>query len=147
MRYTINQRNDGEDELILNYREMNPEVEAAMAFMEKNRKKLMGRIGTESVMFSPEEILYIEKVDDKTFAYTKDRVIQLDMSLSTVELILDDVRYFRCSKSMIVNVDKVERLKSLPSNRIDATMVGGEHIMISRTYASDFRKLLREGSR
>ena len=146
MRYIMNQRNDGEDELILNYREMNPEVEAAIAFMEKNRKKMMGRIGTESVMFSPEEILYIEKVDDKTFAYTKDRVIQLDMPLSTVELILNDVRYFRCSKSMIVNVDKVERLKSLPSNRIDATMVGGEHIIISRTYASDFRKLLREGS-
>ncbi|MGN0341621.1 MAG: LytTR family DNA-binding domain-containing protein [Roseburia sp.] len=147
MRYTVNRRSEGEDELILNYREMTPEVEAVIAFMEKNRKKLMGRIGSESIIFSPEEILYIEKVDEKTFAYTRDRVIQLDMSLAMVELILDDVRYFRCSKSMIVNVDKVERLKSLPSNRIDATMAGGEHIMISRTYASDFRKLLREGSR
>ena len=41
MRYTINQRNDGEDELILNYRELNPEVEAVLTFMEKNQKKLL----------------------------------------------------------------------------------------------------------
>ena len=53
------------------------------------------------------------------------------------------LRYFRCSKSMIINVNKVEMLKSMPSNRIDATLVSGEHIIISRTYASDFRKLLK----
>ena len=44
---------------------------------------------------------------------------------------------------MIINIDKVERLKSLSSNRIDATMEGGEHILISRTYASEFRRILK----
>ena len=44
---------------------------------------------------------------------------------------------------MIVNVGKVERLRSLPSNRIDATLASGEHIIISRTYAADFRRLLK----
>ena len=72
-----------------------------------------------------------------------DKVIQLDLSLVTAELILDDEKYFRCSKSMIVNVGKVERLRSMPSNRIDATLASGEHIIISRTYAADFRRLLK----
>lgn len=40
MRYIVNQIQDGEDELILNYRQMNSEVEAAIAFMEKIRKSL-----------------------------------------------------------------------------------------------------------
>ena len=44
---------------------------------------------------------------------------------------------------MIINVGKVRALKSLSSNRIDATMEGGEHIMISRRYAVDFRRLLK----
>ncbi len=143
MRYTINQIREGEDELILNYRQLNPEVEKVIAFMDRNQKKMIGRVDGETILFSPEEILYIEKVDGRTFAYTVDRVVQVDLSLSTAELILEDVSFFRCSKSMIVNVNKVEKLKSLPSNRIDATMKGGEHIMISRTYASEFRRLLK----
>lgn len=143
MKYIINQRNEGENELILNYSQSDAEVEEVLAFMEKKQKKLMGKVDGEKVIFFPEEILYIEKVDDRTYAYTLEQVIQLDISLATAEAILDRVHFFRCSKSMILHVNKVERLKSLPSNRIDATMQGGEHILISRTYASDFRKLLR----
>ena len=143
MRYTVNQIRSGDDELILNYKQINAEVEAVLAFMEKHQKKLVGKSEGETIIFSPQEILYIEKVDEKTFACTMDKVIQLDVSLATAELILDDESYFRCSKSMIVNVNKVEKLKSMPSNRIDATLVSGEHIIISLTYASDFRRLLK----
>ncbi len=143
MKYTVNRIMSGEDELILNYRESNPEVENVLAFMEKNRKKLYGKADGEVIIFPPADVLYIEKVDERTFAYTSDKVIQLDISLSSAELVLDDISFFRCSKSMILNVDKVERLKSLPSNRIDATLVNGEHIIISRTYASEFRALLK----
>lgn len=143
MRYIIHQRNDGEDELILNYQQLNPEVEAVFDFMEKNQQRLSGKKNGETILFSPEEILYVEKVDDKTFAYTADNELQLDMSLYSVELMLNDERYFRCSKSMIVNVSKVKRLKSMSSNRIDATLENGEHIIISRTYASEFRRLLK----
>ena len=143
MRYTINQINKGEDELILNYKEKNPEVDAVLLFMDKRQRKLIGRKNDETIVFTPEEILYVEKVDNKTFVYTDDNEIQVDMSLYSIELFLDDESYFRCSKSMIINVNKVEKLKSMPSNRIDATLVSGEHIIISRTYASDFRKLLK----
>ena len=143
MRYTINQINDGVDELILNYQQINSEVEAVLVFMEKHQKKLMGKVNGETVLFSPQDILYVEKVDDRTFAYTADNEIQMDMSLYSIELLLNDECYFRCSKSMIINVNKVERLKSMSSNRIDATLINGEHIVISRTYASEFRKLLK----
>ena len=143
MRFSVCQISEGEDELILKYRQMSSEVEEVLAFMERHEKKLVGKIDGETIIFQPEEILYIEKVDDKTFAYTLEHVIQMDVSLSMAEMILDDERFFRCSKSMIINVNRVERLKSLPSNRIDATLQSGEHIIISRTYASDFRKLLR----
>ena len=143
MHYQINKTNCQEAELILNYKELDPEVEAAIAFMEKSQKRLIGKKEGQVIVFSHEEVLYFEKVDDKTFAYTDNNVIQVDMSLYSIEVMLDDDRYFRCSKSMIVNVSKVSKLKSLPSNRIDVTLTNGEHIIISRTYASNFRKLLK----
>ena len=77
MRYTINKINKGEDELILNYKEKNPEVEAVLLFMDKRQRKLIGRKNDETIVFTPEEILYIEKVDNKTFVYTDDNEIQV----------------------------------------------------------------------
>ena len=95
MRYTINKINKGEDELILNYKEKNPEVEAVLLFMDKRQRKLIGRKNDETIVFTPEEILYIEKVDNKTFVYTDDNEIQVEMSLYSIELFLDDESYFR----------------------------------------------------
>ncbi len=143
MKYSANQITQGEDELILNYQEINSEVDAILSFMGKRGRKIQGKVDQSTIMLSPDEILYVEKVDEKTFAYTDQQIVQLDLSLSNLELFLNDIKFFRCSKSMIVNIEKVERLKSLPSNRIDAIMYGGEHIIISRTYASEFRKRLR----
>ena len=47
MRYTIHQIKDGEDELILNYQQLNEEVEAVLVFMEKHQKKVMGKCDGE----------------------------------------------------------------------------------------------------
>lgn len=143
MKYHVNKIDHGEDELILNYKQLNSEVDMILSFMNNRCRKIQGKTDDSTIMLSPDEILYVEKVDEKTFAYTDKQVIQLDLSLSHLELFLKDIKFFRCSKSMIVNIEKVERLKSLPSNRIDAIMYGGEHIIISRTYASEFRKRLR----
>lgn len=49
MQYTINKINKGEDELILNYKEKNPEVEAVLLFMDKRQRKLIGRKTTRQL--------------------------------------------------------------------------------------------------
>ena len=107
MKYSIHRITEGEDELILNYRELTPEVERILQFMNRGQTRLPGRVDGETVLFAPDEVLYIETVDDKTFAYTKEKVIRLDMTLSGVEERLKDISFFRCSKSMIVNIAKV----------------------------------------
>lgn len=145
MKYTIRQITEGEDEIILQYREMTPEIEHVLKLLNQTQTKLTGWVGKKLTVLELNRILYIESVDGKTFAYTKEEVFRLDYLLSSLEQILSGINFFRCSKSMIVNIDKVESLKSLPSNRIDATMCNGEHIIISRTYASAFRKRLKGG--
>ena len=145
MRYTIQQITTGEEEVILRYRERTSEVERICSFLQGKQQRLRGWKEQQLILFEPEEVLYIESVDGKTFAYTKQEVLQTEYTLNRLEQLLTGVNFFRCSKSMIINIDHVERLKSLPSNRIEATMCGGERIMISRTFASDFRKILRGG--
>ena len=98
-------------------------------------------------VIEPGHILYIESVDGRTFVYTEEDVLQVESTLTQLETQLNAVNFFRCSKSMILNIDKVKKLRSLASNRIDVTLQSGEHIIISRTYASDFLRRLRGGGR
>lgn len=143
MKYTINHISSGPEELILNYVERNEEVERILAFMRQEDAKLLGWKEKEQVVISPGNLLYIESVDGRTYAYTEYEVYRLNYTLQQLEGILVDVKFFRCSKSMIMNIDKVTGLKSLSSNRIDAIMQNKEHIIISRTYATDFRRRLK----
>lgn len=143
MKYTITQVNEGEDELTLRYQKVTPEVERVLNFMNNEQIKLVGLSDNMKTIIEPNEILYLESVDGKLFVYTQKDVLRIDYTLSQMSQILNDINFFRCSKSMIINIDKVRCLKSLPSNRIDATMCNGEHVMINRTFASDFRKRLK----
>ena len=145
MRYRIEQITEGEEEVIVHYRTLTPEVRQILDFLGQGQTRLMGWKDETKVIVKPEQILYVESVDGKTFAYTKGAVVRLEYQLSQLEQLLWERHFFLFSKSMIVNIDKVESLKSLPSNRIDAVMCNGEHIIISRTYASEFRKRLKGG--
>lgn len=146
MKYTINNISTGEDEVIVNYLRMTPEVERIVNYIKGEQTKLIGWKDKEQKLIDIKTILYIETVDGNTFAYTEEEVLKLDYTLTQLEQLLNDINFFRCSKSMIINIDKVDSLRSLPSNRIDARMINGEHIIISRTYASDFRRILRKGA-
>ncbi len=145
MKFTMEKIPEGEDEVILRYCQMTPEVERIWKLLHGTQGKLTGWKEKTRVVLEVDKILYIESVDGRTFAYTSEDVFAMDDTLNKLERFLDAVNFFRCSKSMIINIDKVQSLKSLPSNRIDAVMCNGEHVMISRTYASNFRKRLKGG--
>ncbi len=134
---------EGEESITIRYKEPNPTVERIIGILEGSNGKLWGRTDSGSVSIDLSDILYLESVDDKLFAYTTETVARIEGSLVSFMNEVRDENFFRCSKSMIINIGKVRALKSLSSNRIDATMDGGEHIMISRRYAVDFRKLLK----
>ena len=98
-----------------------------------------------SVNVSTEDIYYIESVDKKTFIYTEKNVSTTDKRLYELEEILDNKDFFRCSKSMIVHLNKVVSLKPEITRNIRATLKNGEVIVISRRYAADLKKLLGIG--
>lgn len=143
MKFTIEKITTGEDEVILKYRQLNSEVENILSFFDRKQQKLVGKKDSSQIVLDKHSILYIESVDGKTFAYTETDFFKLDYTLNQLESVLNEINFYRCSKSMIINIDRIITLQSLSSNRIDATMCNGEHIIISRTYASQFRKILK----
>ena len=98
-----------------------------------------------NVNVSIEDIYYIESVDKKTFIYTEKNVSTTDKRLYELEELLDNNDFFRCSKSMIVHLNKVVSLKPEITRNIRATLKNGEIVVISRRYAADLKKLLGIG--
>jgi DNA-binding LytR/AlgR family response regulator len=143
MKIDVKQIREGEDSVTVRYRQLTPFINRILAVLKDSGGKLWGKSGDQSLSFGYEDILYLESVDDKVFVYTDEQVLKIEGSLNSFMLEADNEIFFRCSKSMVINVNRVSSLRSLSSNRIDAVMEGGEHIIISRRYASEFRKLLR----
>ena len=99
----------------------------------------------EIVSVPTEDILYIESVDKKTFIYTNEKVLLTDKRLYEFESILDSKDFFRCSKSTIIHLNKVVKLKPEITRNILATLENGENIMVSRRYAVELKNLLGIG--
>lgn len=57
------------------------------------------------------EILYVESMQKYVKFYLKDKMVMSLMSISSLEEILPQTRFFRCQKSFIVNLDFIESIE------------------------------------
>ncbi|MDD6394736.1 MAG: LytTR family DNA-binding domain-containing protein [Firmicutes bacterium] len=145
MKVTLNQIEKGEDEVIINYLEMTEEVEDIVRVASGGDEKIPCSRDSIKCMVAVRDILYIESVDRETFAYTSNDVYKIPLPLNNIEAAYAHRGFFRCSKSMIINIYRVSELRSEAAGRIDAKMENGEHVIISRKYAKALRCELRGG--
>ena len=64
------------------------------------------------------------------------------LKVARLEEMLDEKTFFRCSKSVIVNLDKITKLKPEVTRNILATLTNGEVIVISRRYVRALKDLI-----
>ena len=81
-------------------------------------------------------------MDKKTFLYTPGNVYETDKKLYELESLLDEKTFFRCSKSVIVNLNKITKLKPEVTRNILATLTNGEVVVISRRNVKQLKALI-----
>ena len=93
------------------------------------------------------DIYWFEVVDNNSFIYTKNDIYESSEKLYEFERFCARSALFRCSKSMIVNADKIDYIRPSFSGRFEAVLSNGEKIIVSRKYVSELKTLfgLREG--
>lgn len=123
-------------------KEITGETERLKRYIDRFDERIKGSSEGESYNINVNEILYIESVDKKTFVYTSGHVYSAEKRLYELEELLDEKTFFRCSKSVIVNLDKIKSLRPEVTRNIRATLVNGEVIVISRRYAVQLKKLI-----
>lgn len=120
---------------------MTEDIQSAIELLQGTGGKLAVTKQGQTYLCKTSDIYYIESVDKKTFLYTRNDCFETKYRLYELEELLN--RYFlRCSKAMIVNMRKIRAVKSDLGGRMNATLLNGEVIVISRSYVKELKRRL-----
>ena len=88
------------------------------------------------------EVFYFEVVDERTFVYTQSEVYEAKEKLYEFERLCAGSALFRCSKSMILNADRIDYVRPSLSGRFEAVLSNGEKVVVSRRYVAELKRML-----
>ena len=126
----------GEEELIVRVNQLSERVLELLRVIQAEDEKLMcyHEDGSLSVL--------CPSVDNRVYAYEKAEVSELKQKLYELEQRFAGTDFIRISKSMILNLAKVERFAPSFSGRFEAILQNGEKVVISRQYVPAVKKRL-----
>ena len=142
MKVTIKKGIESGTAVEIHCREVTSETERLERYISRFDERLTASENGSTYNVQIDEILYIESVDKKTFLYTQGHVLQTEKRLYELEELLDEKTFFRCSKSVIVNLNKITKLKPEVTRNILATLTNGEVIVISRRNVKALKELI-----
>lgn len=132
-----------EEHILISCCKVNNEVLEIVDFIKSRDDQLSGYDNSQIYQISLRDIYYFEGVDNKVYAYLKNHVYEIKNKLYELEEIYCKKKFFRCSKSILVNLLKVECVKPALNGRFNAKLLNGEQIIISRQYVPDLKKVLQ----
>lgn len=145
MKITIlNPGPDEEDEIIVKVRDLSEDTLNVIKRLKEGGDKdaIAGFAGDSIVMIPLNDIFYFDAVDNKVFAYTKDKCTEVKKKLFEIEREYEQTSFLRISKNAVVNIKKIERLFPEFNGRLEARMKNGESIIISRGYVPLLKRKL-----
>ena len=134
-----------EEQVIIACVEMTPEFEDIKNYCLAKGNFLTGYANVSSQQqVHIKDILYVEAIGEKVFAYTKEKVFEIKQRLYALEAKLAPYKFIRCSKSFLICLLKIESIRPALNGRYLACMENGEEVIISRKYAKYVNKMIME---
>lgn len=135
----------GETEITIKCQSISKEILDFINEYKLIDNRLWGILDKQSYILNLMDIYYIETIDNKVFAYTKDKVYEINHKIYALENMLPSKYFFRSSKSMIINISKIVSIKSLFNGRMQASLDNNESVIISRSNVILFKEKLGVG--
>lgn len=132
-----------EEEIVLRTRVPDPRMLESLRHIAGEQEALTGYHEDGSMSkLDLRELYYFESVENRVFAYGVKAVSELKCRLYELEGRFAGMDFVRISKSMILNLDKVERFVPVLGGRIEAVLKNGERAVISRQYVPEVKRRL-----
>jgi DNA-binding LytR/AlgR family response regulator len=133
----IEEKND--EQVIIECVELTNDVKDIEAYVLSKGESLSGWAGERLYSFPLSAVFYFEAVDERCFAYTKQKVFEVKARLYALEEAYREKFFVRCSKSVLINLMLLDSISPALNGRYTARLKNGEKIIISRQYALAFK--------
>lgn len=130
--------------VIIEYPELDVKTEKLIKKIKSLDFIISGNRNGKTFALNISDIFYIETVERKTFLYTKDEVYMTEKKLYEFEKLLKETAIIRISKSCLMNMDMLYSIKQLINSQLEATLINGEKLIVSRTYLKRIKNILKE---
>lgn len=134
-----------EEEVLIRCHEVTDEIVSYVNSFKKKETELLGFVQNDIHRILLKDVYYFESVDNKVFIYCQNKVYESKQKLYELEELCENRRFFRCSKSTILNIEKITLLRPSISGRFEAYMDNEEKVMISRQYVPQLKSKIGLG--
>lgn len=127
--------------------EVTSEIREIITYLQTKGKEISGVSEGHYANLKLSEIYYFEAIDEHVFAYTKDKVYEIKSRLYEVEERFREIFFLRISKSMVVNLRKIETITPALNARFMAHLKNGEQLIVTRQYVKPLKEILLGGQK
>lgn len=146
MRIHVETGDDQEEvTVIVKCKERSAYIDRLVAAMYMVDRQITVSRNGEILPLDLEKVFYMESVDGKCFVYTREEVYETGYKLYELEQQLGEYLFVRINKSGIVNLKKIQSIRTYVNRRLLLTMENGEQLIASRQYAENIKALLGVG--
>lgn len=133
-----------ETEIIIRCKKIDNKVNKIADYLRTNYVTVVGKLNGDSYVLNLDDIYYFEAVENRVFAYVEKEVYEVNYKLQKLSEMLDRTSFIQIARTIILNINKIERVSTIVNGRIGAILVNGEKMIITRVYAHDFKRKLSE---
>ena len=133
-----------ENYLELHYNKIDDETNAVLDRLRDTLRYIEGMCDEKKITIALTDIFYIETVDRKTYAYTKDACVEIKETLRDILEEYSGIGFARIRKSTIVNIYKIKKLQGDLNMRVIIFLKNDEKLIMNRSYKNEFYERLNK---
>jgi response regulator receiver protein len=133
-----------ETEIIIRCQKVDNKINRISNYLRTNYITIVGKLEGENYVLNLDDIYYFEAVENRVFAYVEKEVYEVNYKLQKLTELLERTSFIQTARTIVLNINKINRVSTLVNGRIGAVLVNGEKMIITRAYAHDFKRKLSE---
>jgi len=131
-------------EVLITYPQKNKIVDRLVSLIKSVDIQIPCYSDDEAALINASDIFYIESVDKKTIVSCESENYHVKERLYQVYEKLTQAGFVQINKYCILNINKLEKIKTLPNSHLEAVLANGKCLYITRKYLADIKRILQE---